>query len=458
MVKRAFFLVLVLALATVVRCGGDSGGTESDTPNNDEAVTDVPDDSNLEKDETPDPDTGCVVACGAKECGPSNCLDQTCGTCTAPEECTAAGMCEEPACVKECGDKVCGASNCPDQTCGTCQYGTCAADQKSCECTPDCTDKVCGPDGCGGTCAPGCTGEEICKADGTCGGVEFGKATLFNGLYIPELPDATGAEAVDFPNLAGAVCLDISGDGNPDNGLGALLSTLAGFGVDANGEIKNLFAEGETNILLDLGDDPEAAPFTLNGYMGKPGAAAGEYLVDPTSFVDGQPMIHFEGAEIDGGKMELGPITFPLGALLAGFLAEAGIPPLDITLDKVKLVGTVDGAIDDMGVAFKDGTLAGAIFKADLDKALYLARKWCAEDPEAPADICGYLQMADMSLIETFLTWDLEIENCGKKLQVYDAADPMIVVGEEDNCQAVSACIFWGSAKAKITGLAPAEE
>ena len=456
MVKRAFFLVLVLSLATVVRCGGDSGGDSdttqpTDTVGTDTAGTDTTGTDTTVKPDGETPETACTPDCDGKVCGDDGC-EGTCGACagTCSDDQSECIVCE-PACDgKACGDDGCGGS------CGSCT-GTDTCNAGVCEpCVPACDGKVCGDDGCEGSCGT-CGANEVCNATQTaCEGVSFGKASHFNALYIPGTADEAYAGA-DFTNIGGSVCLDINGDGTIDNGLGALLGTLQGFGVDANGEILKLFQEGTTNILLDLGADPEAAPFDLNGYLGDPGAAAGEYTVNADSFVDGEPMIHFAGAELSGGKMELGPITFPLGALLAGFLADAGIPPLDITLDKVQLVGTVDGAIDDMGVAFKDGTLAGAIFKADLDKALYLARKWCAEDPEAPADICGYLQMADMSLIETFLTWDQDIDGCGKKLQVYDANDPMVVVGEEDNCQAVSACIFWGSDKAKITGLTPAE-
>jgi|GEM_PF-3048897 len=58
-------------------------------------------------------------------------------------------------------------------------------------------------------------------------------------------------------------------------------------------------------------------------------------------------------------------------------------------------------------------------------------------------------------VVETFLTWDQLVPDCGKQLQVYDAEDPLVVVGEEDNCQAVSFCLFWGGEKAKIIGVTP---
>lgn len=35
-------------------------------------------------------------------------------------------------------------------------------------CAPLCDGRVCGPDGCGGTCAPGCAGDQTCSAAGRC--------------------------------------------------------------------------------------------------------------------------------------------------------------------------------------------------------------------------------------------------------------------------------------------------
>ena len=63
--------------------------------------------------------------------------------------------------------------------------------------------------------------------------------------------------------------------------------------------------------------------------------------------------------------------------------------------------------------------------------------------------------MADIPMIETFLTWDLEDAECGKMLQLYgDSGD---VIGEEPNCQAASVCVFWSAEKARIAGLADSE-
>jgi hypothetical protein len=68
---------------------------------------------------------------------------------------------------------------CPDVVAATCSDGTknqnetgvdCGGVCDPCpDCKPDCTGKSCGSDGCSGTCAPGCTGDEVCNSSGSCG-------------------------------------------------------------------------------------------------------------------------------------------------------------------------------------------------------------------------------------------------------------------------------------------------
>ena len=394
----------------------------------------------------------CEPACEGLVCGDDGC-EGTCGECDDDKMCSADQT--ECVCAPDCEGKVCGDDGCGGM-CGTCMYGECAADQSACDCTPDCDGKVCGSDGCGDMCGE-CAGATICAADQSecTGDLTFGKASVFDALFIPGAADAIGDDVEAFDTLGGAACLDLSGDGAPNNGLGALLGTLEDFGVNANEEIQGMFDEGSMSILLDFGDAPvDGSEFTLTGFLGDGVDGDGAHLIDPQSYIDGVPMINFDGAKIDVDALSVGPITFPLGGLLAGALADAGIPPLDITLEEVSMTGTVTENTDD-GLTINGGTMAGAIYKAELDLALYMARVWCDEDPEAPADICGYIAMANMPLIETFLAWDLEYEDCGKMLQLY--GDDGSVIGTEENCSAVSACIFWSSAMAKISGLSAGE-
>jgi hypothetical protein len=400
--------------------------------------------------------------CTGLECGPDRYGFTWCGDCPAGRECEYGRCIRSASC---CEGLLCGPDRCAGEPCGTCEYGTCSLDQTRCDCTPACDGKACGADGCGGSCGTceGCDAVPWCTADGQCAcdlPPLFSKASRLSALYVPATATETGADVAEaLPGLAGSSCLDVSGDGLPDNGLGALRATLAGFGVDGNAEIQKAFGGHGLNLLLDLGSDPGRphSPFTLSAYLGQPAPSPGEYWVDLASFVDGEPMLHFEGAEIVDGSLDLGLLTFPLGLVLSTVLASSGLPALDVTIDRARLIGTVDGVIDDAGAAFRAGTLSGALFKADVDRALWVLRKWCAETPTPPADTCGYIQMADLSLIETFLSWDLEIADCGKTVQLYDSHDPLIVVGEEPNCQAVSACAFWAAEKARIIGLVPAQ-
>jgi len=429
-----------------------AGSDEHDVVDTVEATSALPD---ISLDERRDEPT-CVPDCYGKICGDDGC-GGTCGMCDPGAECWNDGTDCAFVDYPDCEGKVCGDGGFFG-TCGTCEFGECSADQTECVCVPDCDGKVCGDDGCGGTCAPGCGDDEICKA-GACTCACFGKASRVNALYVPATADETGADAAAaiFPSLAGSACLDLDGDGAPDNGLGALLATLSGFGVDVNAELEKALVQSTLHVLLDLGDDPEAAPFTLNGYLGRPGASAGEFLVDPASFVDGMPSLNVEGVTIAGDYLAAAPASVRLGPLLATTLGLAGMPYFDVPLDRARPQALIDGQIDVPGVALRDGVLAGVLFRADLDRALYLTRVWCAEDPQAPADLCGYFHVASEAMSEPdYVTWDLDLPGCGKMRQLYDSSDPLIIVGEQEDCQALSACLFWAGEKAKITGLAPA--
>lgn len=109
-----------------------------------------------------------------------------------------------------------------------------------------------------------------------------------------------------------------------------------------------------------------------------------------------------------------------------------------------------------LDAALHDGVVVGAFFKADIDQGLHLARLLCETAPEAYADLCEYVRRSDLALIETFLLWDLDFPGCARATNVYDPEDPLVVVGHEPNCQAVSVCAFWSAEKARLEGAFPA--
>ena len=414
----------------------------------------------------------CLPSCGSNECGPDGC-GGSCGACVEGY-CVYGGTC----CVPDCDGKQCGFDGC-DAECGWCDYGECI--EGTCECTPDCAGKECGPDGCGGECGgcgaydvcvaalcctPDCTGKEcgtdgcggpcgtcaqgIC-VDGICAEAHLGTLSRLDAVWIPGTPDETGDDLPDLPRLAGAVCPDVTGDGVPDDGLGPLLGTLAGFGVDGNAELDKLTSdEGPTALLFDFGNVTSMAdqgPFPVAGYFGVLEGTPPALAVSTASFdADGQPWFLLQNGSLSDGQVAAGPSSafLPLGSAYDGL-------PLTFPLEHARLTATLQSATD-AGVDFTGGVLSGLLFKADLDHMLYAARVYCATSPDAPPDMCGYIQMADMPLVETFLSWDLEIPSCGKMVQVYDPNDPLVVIGHEESCLAVSACAYLSGSPAVAVG------
>ena len=429
MLRRTMFILLALSFVAFYACGSDdgdtgTGGNEDTAGGGDTSTADTADTSAENKD-TAEEDA-CELMCEGKVCGDDGC-GGTCGECDAGHECSADQA--ECTCVPSCDGKECGDDGC-DGSCGECAEGACVAG--AC-CVADCDGKECGGDGCGGTCGECADG--ICQ-DGTCGEVGFGLGSRMSAMYIPELPEATGADS-GIAELEGAVCLEVGGEEGPDNGLGALLETLAGFGVNANEEIANMMAEGAFNIVLDFPVDTTATdygPFNLTGYLAELDAGTGEYMVDPGSFTDsGAPMIGFDGAEIDAaGVLTAPPADFFFSIPISGLV-------LDLTISQAQATSTITEVAAD-GVAHGGGTIGGAIYKADLASALDAAAEYC-ETAEEPPQECSYLSMVDMSIIETLVTFDQEFPGCGKEIE-----------GEED-CTAISACVFIAGEKAVIGGL-----
>jgi cytosine/adenosine deaminase-related metal-dependent hydrolase len=160
----------------------------------------------------------CEPDCTGRVCGPDPDCGASCGECTLPETCDAAGQC---GCTPDCLGKECGPDGCGG-TCGDCILPETCDAAGQCGCTPDCLGKECGPDGCGGSCGacdegagevcvlatglcavcePDCTGR-VCGPDPACG-ASCGDCTL------PEVCNESG-QCACVPDCQGKEC---GGDG-----------------------------------------------------------------------------------------------------------------------------------------------------------------------------------------------------------------------------------------------------
>ncbi len=150
------------------------------------------------------PDSGggsCTPSCGGRTCGPDGC-GGLCGSCTAPQVCNQAGMCEDTGggtCTPNCAGRTCGPDGCGGD-CGSCASGTSCTAAGTCEstCTPSCDGRMCGGDGCGGSCGS-CGSGETCNGSGMCEGMTAPPpAGVCEGSGGPNVGD--DMPAVSFPD------------------------------------------------------------------------------------------------------------------------------------------------------------------------------------------------------------------------------------------------------------------
>lgn len=165
--------------------------------------------------------------------------------------------------------------------------------------------------------------------------------------------------------------LDLNGDGSVNNQLGAVLSTLAGQGINAQESLTASVNDGTIILLGDvqtsaftsatgagfkvyLGDNPTPAPCTdvaNPATCGKHLDGSGSFDISSTSSTDGGVVGNFVNGTFNGGP---GKISLQI-ALQAG-------SPIDIDLvgARSKLTGV-------SATGITSGIIAGGILKTDID-------------------------------------------------------------------------------------------
>jgi len=277
--------------------------------------------------------------------------------------------------------------------------------------------------------------------------LEWVPGTRVTAVVLPQTADVTGDAFVEAAaGFAGASCLDLNDDGLLDNEIGGLTAMLAGFGIDLNVELTKTVAGGGLSLTFVL-TPPEAAD-RLVAYVALAGDESNHWLAQRDAA--DQPLATLAPVTLDDGILRSSAEELRLDGLLDFFLEGSGLPAPALTLSGPRMTATLDGTVDENGARFVAGTLAGTLFKADIDQALYATRVWCATDPVAPEEPCAYVAMIDLSLLEAFLTWDLDLVGCGKARNVYDPNDPLVIIGHEPDCQAASLCAFWTGEKARV--------
>ena len=380
----------------------------------------VCDDGDPCTDDDCDPLQGCVRIDNAAPCedGDPCTVDDTCdqGRCISgvPDTCNDRNMCtvdvcepvagcyhvplRSPCCIgvssicedgNPCTDDLCDPDTsacsyqfnvepCDDQNACTqgdlCQEGQCSGALIECVDPDPCLDAICNPTvGCVSQptdeipCDDGieCTLDDTCIAGMCVGDVSSCRCT-------PEFYDASKLNHVSIgANQAEDAALDVDGDGERDNTLGAL-------GALANAPLETSLTRGRLIMLMEFrGLGPE--PFAMAVYNGDLApdhadcdvqAQTCRYLItpdqldeetcDPIVSLPARAEMREDGtAEIDaGGPGTVMPFTIPLNAETT----------LDLTVHMVQFRGTA--TLTDGQVTALRGVLGGAIPETELNAAL----------------------------------------------------------------------------------------
>ena len=213
---------------------------------------------------------------------------------------------------------------------------------------------------------------------------------------------ASYLSAIAFPEKSDPCCFDYTDDGEPDNGLGDLVTQLAGLlgGDLPEGGVNGLLAEqiqdGSFAILfeyVDLDDATSDDDMAINGYFGEPVnpdynanlGGEGDFNASLSSLLSEEPvipLIAFNNAMIDGGVLSGGPSLFALNLDL-GDLGFA----LDITIHDAKFTADATLGANGKGLDLTDGQLGGVVPMIQLADALNGLGGTCACFGLAPGEM-----------------------------------------------------------------------
>jgi len=220
--------------------------------------------------------------------------------------------------------------------------GTCADDNGVASCAYDQTSTDCGQD-------------EVC-VNGAC----FDNPSEFT--------PASSASYVSAMEVGDQSCCDQTGDGQPNNKLGALLGLLGNVGLDfdVNEAIADAIEAGSLTILFDFPNADGAndvSELIVRGYVGDSEddhatriAGNGSFTVSPASFVTGTfiTQILMMGA-IDDGGFTAGPSSFDL------IIDITDIGTLTLRLENTRLDSTVTVGANGAGLNHTGGKLSGLV-------------------------------------------------------------------------------------------------
>jgi hypothetical protein len=232
--------------------------------------------------------------------------------------------------------------------------------------------------------------------------------------------------------------------------LGGLLM-LAGGAVDTNSFVRPN-DEGKIDLVVlnhlvgwaDGATGNDAGSLTSNFYTGEQENDT-DFLIDPVSLVDGEPLIYFNDTTVTDGLYMTSP---------ADFIVDLPIEdlPLQLRLSQAEISGLV--SLDDRGFNMTEGVLGGYLTRDAIIDLIDGINTVCASD-DAPS-LCDS--------VGSFLSGDAE-QDLGLLLPILGGFDSAVAAdggvsacaGDSPDCNAVSVCILIEMSSASITGIGAGE-
>jgi len=275
---------------------------------------------------------------------------------------------------------------------------------------------------CGDDSGPGTNNNgPVCNNDGVCDPAEINNPNCADCISSCDL-NSSGTDhdflvqelfIPDTTTAAKEVGVDMDGDGDAENRLGAIISAIPSSSFDINESVNNTIAEGKLLLIgrvhVDqFGTDDEMYAQVFQGEVVGDATPDFSGLDDQVSISSSSPTDLLLCGRIVADDMTVGP------ADLAMVFPVPEIGNLNVTLSKAQMFGTVTES------GWTDVVIWGAISKSNLDALLDQIRPWLND--QITQDPNGSIASTVLDLLDKEGSCSTSVDGC----------DPLPAGCEED--------------------------
>ena len=242
-----------------------------------------------------------------------------------------------------------------------------------------------------------------------CDGVDNDCDGRIDNRAVCPVPAAARVIRYALADPADAACADITGDGLPDNGLGAvgpLLNPLIATSIELAQRLSFLRAPGFPPA--------EGAAFAVELLEGMPSRDGIEILPESLDRL-GHGIVRLPSVHVDGDTVDSAPLDAPLSVVSPLFYAGAGQwrPWSHIALEFAALRGRT-AAVGDGAFGLADGRLTGRLDYRDLLDDYGAAEEACAAAGISAPPGCGVFSVLTTAQLAASVSPDLPVGEDGR--------------------------------------------